>query len=51
MVIYIYHILYSLVYINWYQQCVTVHHVPKCMGCYKVIVGITGRLHCFQTKF
>ena len=22
--------------VHWYQQCVTVHHVPKCMSCYKV---------------
>ena len=32
----------------WYQQCVTVHHVPKCMSCHKVIVVITGRAHCFH---
>ena len=23
--------------VHWYQQCVTVHHVPKCMSCYKAI--------------
>ena len=28
-----------------YQQYVTVHHVPKCMGCYKDLVLITGRAH------
>ena len=28
--------------VHWYQQCATVHHVPKCMSCHKVIVGITG---------
>ena len=27
---------------------VTVHHVPKCMGCHKAIVVITGRAHCFH---
>ena len=31
--------------VHWYQQCVTVHHVPKCMSCHKVIVVITGRAH------
>ena len=24
------------------------HHVPKCMSCYKAIVVITRRAHCFQ---
>ena len=24
-----------------------VHHVPRCMSCYKAIVVITGRAHCF----
>ena len=24
------------------------HHVPKCMGCHKAIVVITGRAHCFH---
>ena len=34
---------------HWYQQqCVTVHHVPKCMSCHKAIVVITGRAHCFH---
>ena len=28
--------------IHWYQQCVTVHHVPKCMSCHRAIVVITG---------
>ena len=23
------------------------HHVPKCMGCHKSIVVMTGRAHCF----
>ena len=34
--------------VHWYQQCVTVHRVPKCMSCYKAIVVITGRAHCFR---
>ena len=25
---------------HWYQQCVIVHHVTKCMSCYKVIMVI-----------
>ena len=33
---------------HWYQQCVTVRHVPKCMSCYKAIVVMTGRAHCFH---
>ena len=36
---------HSLVY--GYQQCVTVHHVLKCLSCHKAIVVITGRVHCF----
>ena len=36
------------IYIYWYQQCVTVHHVPKCMSCHNAIVVITGRAHCFH---
>ena len=41
-------ILYSFLsllsnsFVHWYQQCVTVHHVPKCMSCHKAIVVITG---------
>ena len=31
-----------------YQQCVTVHHVPKCMSCHKAIVVITGKAHFFH---
>ena len=34
--------------VHWYQQCVTVNHVPKCMSCHKAIVVITGRAHCFH---
>ena len=33
--------------VHWYQQCVTVRHVPKCMSFPKAIVVITGRAHCF----
>ena len=34
--------------VHWFQQCVTVHHVPKCMIFHKAIVVITGRGHCFH---
>ena len=34
--------------VHWYQQCGTVHRVPKCMSCHKAIVVITGRAHCFH---
>ena len=34
--------------VHWYQQCVTVHHVLKCMSCHKAVVVITGRVHCFH---
>ena len=33
------------------NSCTWVHdvyHVPKCMSCYKAIVVITGRAHCFH---
>ena len=30
------------------KQCVTVHHVPKCISCHEAIVVITGRAHCFH---
>ena len=33
---------------NWYQQCITVHHMPKCMSCHKAIVVITGMAHSFH---
>ena len=56
--IYIYiYILYIYLYkwsllehslVHWYQQCVTVDHVPKCMSCHKAIVVITRRAHCFH---
>ena len=32
---------YSLV--HWYQQCITVHHVPKFMSCQKAITVVSGR--------
>ena len=32
--------------VRWYQQCVTVHYVPKCMNCHKAIVVITRREKC-----
>ena len=34
--------------VHWCQQCVTVHHVSKCMSYHKAIVVITGRAHCFN---
>ena len=34
--------------VHWYQQCLTVHHVPKCMSCHKAIVVIAGTAHCFH---
>ena len=34
--------------VHWYQQCITVHHVPKCMSCHKATVVIMGRAHCFH---
>ena len=34
--------------VHWYQQCVTVHYVPRCMSCQKAIVVITGRVYCFH---
>ena len=34
--------------VHWYQQCGSIHHVPKCMSCHKAIVVITGRAHCFH---
>ena len=40
--------LLSLLRTLWYEQCVTVHHVPKCISCHKAIVVITGRAHCFH---
>ena len=61
-ILYIYYIythtyIYSAIYIereclstllHWYQQCGTVHHVPRCMSCHKAIVVLTGRAHCFH---
>ena len=32
--------------VHWYLQCVTAHHVPKCMSYHKATVVITGRAHC-----
>ena len=45
---YIYEHNVTVVVCNWYQQCVTVHHVPKCMSSHKAIVVITLRAHCFH---
>lgn len=33
--------------LHWYQQCLTVHHVPKCTSCHKPIVVVNRRAHCF----
>ena len=38
-------VVHSLV--HWYQQCVTVHDVPKHMSCHKAIVVITVSAHVF----
>ena len=35
---------------DWYQQSVTVHHVPKCMSCNKTIVVITEGRNCFHDR-
>ena len=37
-------------FVHWYQQCVTVHHVPKCMTCHKATEVITGRTHSFHNR-
>ena len=36
--------------VHWCRQCLTVHHVPKCMSYHGVIGGlaITGRAHCLS---
>ena len=34
--------------VHWYQQCVTIHLVPKRMSCHKAIVVISGRAQCFH---
>ena len=34
--------------VPWYQQCVTVHHVPKHMSCHKAIVVKTRTAHLFH---
>ena len=36
--------------VHWYQQCVTVHHAPKCMSCHKAVAEIIGRAHCFHNN-
>ena len=48
------HIMYGYHFINCiscyqlYIMLSTVHHVPKYISCYKAIVVITWRVHCFQ---
>ena len=34
--------------VHFYQQCGTVHHVPKCMSCHETTVRINGRAHSFH---
>ena len=34
--------------VHWFQQCVNVHYLPRCMSCHKAIVVITMRAHCFH---
>ena len=34
--------------VHWYQQCVTVHHVPKCMSFHKATVVITKMPQSFR---
>ena len=39
---------YIYIYICIYKIYVSIHRVPKCMGCKKAIVMRTGRVHCFH---
>ena len=41
------HALGHMMYGSFFRNP-TIHHVPKCMSCHKVIVVITGRVHCFH---
>ena len=34
--------------VHWYQQWVTVSHLPKCMSCHKAILIINRMAHCFH---
>ena len=43
----LWHIRWSLL-VHWYQQWVTVHHLPKCMSCHKAILVINRMAHCFH---
>ena len=36
---------------HWYQHCVIVHHVPKCMKCHNITVVTTGRAHCHHETY
>ena len=45
---YIYMYIYIYIYIYRYQQCVTIHRVPKCMSCHESIVMMTRRAHGFH---
>ena len=33
---------------NGFMATMHVHHVPKCMSCYKAVAVITRRVHCFH---
>ena len=37
--------------VHWYQQCITVHYVHKCMSCPKAIVVITGGYIVFMIAY
>ena len=38
----------SIFLIHWNQHCITVHHISKYINCYKAIVVMTQRVHCFH---
>ena len=40
--------LLSIFLIHWNQHCVIVHHISKYINCYKGIVVMTQRVHCFH---
>ena len=58
--LYIYIYIYIYIYMQSWRQCAfpvittmtlwTVHHVPKCISCYKAILVITWRAHCLSSK-
>ena len=38
----------SIFLIHWNQHCIIVHHISKYINCYKAIVVMTQRVHCFH---